>query len=247
MQTYYMEIQYDGSRYKGWQRLGGDDAEKTIQGKIEKVLERFFEQAVEIHGASRTDAGVHSLKQCASFSVATQHSAKAIHNYLLTYLPEDIAVQWVKSAPPRFHARYSAKSKTYEYRIYNAKVLDPFIRKYVAHEPTMLNVHEMRRAAEYLVGKHDFTTFTNVRSKKKSMERTIHWVKVERRDQIVYVTINGDGFLHNMVRKIAGMLIEVGKENIPATRAVEILGKKDRALCPGMAPAEGLFLVDIEY
>lgn len=247
MTNFVMHIQYDGSRYKGWQRLGGEDAGKTIQGKIEMVLEKLFDQPVEINGASRTDAGVHCLHQVANFQIETELNSKAVHEYLLEYLPEDISVVSVKVGHPKFHARFSAKSKTYEYRIFNDKVLNPFQRKYVTHLFVQLDLDKMREAAEVLIGEHDFTAFTNAKSKKNSMVRTIYSLKIERKGPMILIQIKADGFLHNMVRKIVANLIEVGKGNMTAEKLRNILNKQDRALSAGTAPAEGLFLKEIEY
>lgn len=247
MGNFMMHIQYDGSRYKGWQRLGGDDAAKTVQGKIEAVLERLFEEKVEINGASRTDAGVHAMYQAANFQCETELKPAEIHAHLIQYLPEDIAVLSVKVADPQFHARFNAKGKTYQYRIDNGKVLSPFTRKYVMHSAEKLNLDEMKKGAAFLVGTHDFTTFTNVKSKKNSMVRTVDSINIKKEGHMIYIDIVGNGFLHNMVRKIVSTLFEVGKGNLSPEKVKEILEKKDRSLCPGTAPAEGLFLMKIEY
>lgn len=247
MKNFKMTLSYDGAKYKGWQKLGGEDADKTVQGKVEGVLTRLFERPVEVHGASRTDAGVHALMQVASFRQNTKLTAKEIATYLRAYLPEDICVLKVEHAKDDFHARYKAVSKTYEYRIWNHKILDPFARKYVWHMTEKLDVERMNRTAQALLGTHDFTTFTNAKSKKKSMERTITEISVKQEGRQVLIRITGDGFLHNMVRKIVGMLVTIGTGETPETILADALSAKDRSLNSPLAPAQGLFLEAVQY
>lgn len=247
MKNFKMVVCYDGARYKGWQKLGGEDAEKTVQGKLEAVLTKCFGRETEVSGASRTDAGVHALEQVASFKQNTKATPKEITDYLRAYLPEDIAVLKVSHAKDDFHARYKAKGKTYVYKIWNQNVMDPFVRKYVWHVGGRLDIEAMTRAAEALMGTHDFTTFTNAKSKKKSMERTITAVEIKREGTEVLVRITGDGFLHNMVRKIVGMLVLVGSGELPEDAIKTSLEAKDRALNAPLAPAQGLFLEKVHY
>lgn len=247
MKNFKITIAYDGGKYKGWQKLGGEDADKTIQGKIEAVLGKCFERPVEIHGASRTDAGVHSREQVASFKIKTKAHPREVANYLRHYLPDDIAIKNVQEMDENFHARFSAKGKTYCYQIWQSDVLDPFMRKYVWNVETKLDVEAMQTAANAFIGTHDFTTFTNAKSKKKSMERTIEKIVITKDGAMLNIRITGDGFLHNMVRKIVGMLVSVGMGELTAAAVADSLAAKDRALNSPLAPAQGLFLEKVHY
>ncbi len=247
MKNFKISIAYDGAKYKGWQKLGGDDADKTVQGKIEAVLSKCFSRTIEINGASRTDAGVHALEQIANFKVKSQVHPREIALYLRTYLPEDISIKNVQEVDEQFHARFNAKSKTYVYQIWASEVLDPFKRKYVWHIAKKLDIEAMNKAAKAFLGTHDFTTFTNAKSKKKSMERTIQNVEIQRDGAMLTIRITGDGFLHNMARKMVGMLVEVGLGEIQPERITQAVEAKDRALNSPLAPSQGLFLEKIHY
>ncbi len=245
MMNYRLDIAYDGTRYRGWQKLG--DSDQTVQGKIETVLSKLFDRPITIDGSGRTDGGVHAKDQVASFKAPVEMSEEEIKSYLYNYLPEDIVVYGVKKVHDRFHARYNAVSKTYEYRISNGMVHDPFQRKYVYHIPGALNIEKMQKAAKYFEGKHDFSAFTTVRSKKKSKVRTINSLEIQRQGQEISIRISGDGFLHNMVRILVGTLIEIGAGNM-APEAVEgIVNSKDRLKAGPTAPAHGLQLLYVEY
>lgn len=245
MANYKLTIQYDGGRYKGWQKLGNE--ENTIQGKLEKVLSELIGYEIEIIGCSRTDAGVHAFAQIANFKTDKQLSSTEIRNYLNHYLPMDISVTQVEVVPDNFHARYNAKSKTYLYKLWNMEYSNPFMRKYSMHVEKMLNLEDMKKAAAYFIGAHDFTAFSNAKSKKKSMVRQIHSIVIEEVDGFILVRVKGDGFLYNMVRKLVGTLIEVGlgeakPEDIPGR-----IEAKDRGQIGVLADAGGLYLEQIEY
>ena len=171
MPNYRLTIQYDGGRYKGWQKLG--NTENTIQGKLERVLAELFGEGVDIIGCSRTDAGVHAFGQIANFHIGRKFSEAEIMDYFNRYLPEDISVIDVDIVSDRFHSRYNAKSKTYLYRIWNKEYSNPFMRKYCMHVKEKLNIDDMLKAGSYFVGEHDFTAYSNAKSKKKSMVRNI--------------------------------------------------------------------------
>ncbi|WP_432661782.1 tRNA pseudouridine(38-40) synthase TruA [Wukongibacter baidiensis] len=245
MKNIKLIVQYDGSRYKGWQRLG--DSDMTVQGKLEDVLSKMTGEKVEIFGSGRTDAGVHALMQMANFKTNSELSSKEILDYCYRYLPDDIVVKKVRKADDRFHSRYSVKRKRYLYKILNYQLHDPFTRKYITHIPENLNIKAMEKAANYLVGEHDFSSFTTAKSKKKSRVRTIYDIDINKEDKIVEIMINGSGFLHNMVRIIVGTLIEVGLGRLKPEKVLHILNKKDRKLAGPTAPAKGLFLYDVEY
>lgn len=245
MPNYRLEIQYDGGRYKGWQKLGND--ENTIQGKLEKVISELVGKDTEIIGCSRTDAGVHALCQVANFRTEHNFSEKEIMDYFLRYLPKDISVTDVKTVPDRFHARYNAKSKTYLYRIWNREYPNPFMRKYSMHVEKKLDIEAMRKGGSFFVGEHDFTAYSNAKSKKKSMVRNIYFVDIEEEGGFVNIRICGDGFLYNMARKMVGTLIEVGLGIKKAEDIPSILESRLRKETGMMAEACGLYLEKIEY
>ncbi|ARK28915.1 tRNA pseudouridine(38-40) synthase TruA [Halalkalibacter krulwichiae] len=244
MNNYKLVIQYDGGRYKGWQRLG--NTENTIQGKIEHVLSEMEGKKVEIIGSSRTDAGVHALNQVANVKLGSKTTEADIQTYVNHYLPLDISVTEVKRVTDRFHARYNAKDKTYLYKIWNEPYTHPFMRKYSMHVERKLDIKAMKAAAQFFLGEHDFTAFSNAKSKKKSMVRTIRSIDFQTNDGFIEIRITGDGFLYNMVRKMVGTLIEVGLAEKDATIIADILHSKDRSQA-GFADASGLFLEKINY
>lgn len=244
MNNYKLTIQYDGGRYKGWQRLGDD--ENTIQGKIEKVLSEMAGESIEIHGSGRTDAGVHALAQIANFKIRESLSAADVKCYLNRYLPKDISILDVELVHERFHARYNAKEKTYVYKIWNEKYTNPFMRKYSMNVEKKLNIQEMKKAAENFIGEHDFTAFSNAKSKKKSMMRVIYAIDIEEHAGLITISIRGNGFLYNMVRKMVGVLIEVGLGKKDTKTIPQMLELKERS--PGlMAEPQGLYLERIEF
>ena len=245
MTNYKMVIQYDGGRYKGWQRLGG--SENTIQGKIESVLSEMVGEAIEITGSSRTDAGVHALAQVANFKTDKDFSPAEVREYLNKYLPQDISVTEVSLAHGSFHARYNAWEKTYLYKIWNREYPNPFMRKYSMHVEQKLDIERMEAAAGYFIGEHDFTAFTNAKSKSKSMVRTIYSIEIAEYDGFIDVRISGDGFLHNMVRRIVGTMIEVGLGKLDTGSIPSILGSKERKAAGYIAEACGLYLERIDF
>jgi tRNA pseudouridine38-40 synthase len=245
MNNYRLTIQYDGSRYKGWQRLG--EGEATIQAKIEHVLSEMMGKEIKIIGASRTDAGVHALMQVANFQLQENVGTDEIQMYLNRYLPDDIWITEVTEVFARFHARHNASSKTYLYKVLNSEIGNPFMRAYSIQIKETLDLKLMRAAAQELIGEHDFTTFTNAKSKKKSMVRTIESINLEKRKDMIEIRITGNGFLHNMVRRIVGTLIEVGSGNLKPKTVKDILIAKERSGVSMIAKPQGLYLENIEY
>ncbi|RXI96653.1 tRNA pseudouridine(38-40) synthase TruA [Anaerobacillus alkaliphilus] len=245
MNNYKLTIQYDGTRYKGWQRLGS--GENTIQGKIENVLSEMVGSPIEIIGCSRTDAGVHALAQIANFKTSEAFKEKEIKDYLNKYLPKDIVVSEVSSVQDRFHARYNAKDKTYLYKIWNKDYINPFMRNYSMHVEKKLDIKAMQEASEKFLGSHDFTTFSNAKSKKKSMVREIFAIDIKEVDGFIEIRVRGEGFLYNMVRKMVGVLIEVGLRRLTAQDIESMLQSKERNQVNYMAFAGGLFLEKIDY
>ncbi|MGG2067318.1 tRNA pseudouridine(38-40) synthase TruA [Bacillus sp. S14(2024)] len=245
MNNYKLTIQYDGGRYKGWQRLGNND--NTIQGKIENVLSEMLGKEIEIIGCSRTDAGVHALNQVANFTIDENVTEPKVKKYLNQYLPNDISIIDVELVPERFHARYNSKAKTYLYKIWNEEHTNPFMRKYSMHVGKKLNIEHMKKAAQYLIGSHDFTAFSNAKSKKKSMVREIYSLDVTEKDGFIQIRVSGNGFLHNMVRKIVGALIEVGLGQLDAEAIPQILEAKQRNQINCLADASGLYLEKVDF
>lgn len=243
--NYKLTIQYDGTRYDGWQRLG--DSDSTIQGKLETVLSRLTATQVEVHGAGRTDAGVHALGQVASVKLPKGLSPAEVMAYLNQYLPEDIAVVEVQTADERFHARLNAVGKVYRYEIRMGGVPDVFRRKYQYRVEQPLDLAEMERAAALLTGRHDFRAFCANKRYKKSTVRTVSAIELAVRGADLAITFRGDGFLHHMVRILTGTLLEVGLGQRRAEDMPDILASLDRARAGKTAPAQGLTLVQVIY
>jgi len=245
MRNIKIVIEYDGTKYKGWQRLG--DSDNTIQHKIETVLSKMAGENIEITASGRTDAGVHATNQVANFRTDCNMPTHKMRSYCYEYLPEDIVVKSVEEVDLNFHARYNAKVKKYVYNICNNKAHNVFNRKYEYHIPQPLNVEKMRKASEYLIGEHDFQSFTTLKTKKKSTIRDIYTINIVNEDGNIEISIQGNGFMKNMVRLIVGTLVEVGLGERPADGINDILDKKERKYSGHIAPAKGLFLEEVNY
>ncbi len=244
MRNLRLEICYDGTRYRGWQRLPGKD--DTIQGKLETTLSRILGEAVEISGSGRTDAGVHAKGQVANFHCESSMAAEDILANLRRYLPEDIGIYSCKEVSPRFHARLNAKEKTYLYRIHNSAAPCVFDRRYVTVVEDALDLDKMRIAAAYFLGEHDFSAFCTNAKMKKSTVRYIRSMEVERAGEEIRITVTGNGFLQNMVRIIVGTLVEVGRGERSGDSIPALFGGK-RADAGFLAPAQGLCLQEVYY
>lgn len=245
MRNLKMTIEYDGFKYKGWQKQKETDL--TIQGKIEAVLSKMAGTEIQLVGCGRTDAGVHAENYIANFHTKCAFSTAAMLDYCYEYLPEDIGVKSIEEVEDRFHARYNVKSKTYVYRINTNKFRNVFNRKYIYHLAEKLDTTEMRKASEVLVGSHDFQSFMNSRNSDKSSVRTINYLNILENAGLIEIEVNGNGFLWNMVRVIAGTLIEVGKGNLKPIDVEKILNEKKRLEAAPLAQAKGLFLRDVQY
>lgn len=256
MKNYKLIIQYDGSRYSGWQVQ--KNTSDTIQEKIETILARLLGHPVEIAGSGRTDAGVHALGQVANFhlnkedidrltttsSICIEHT---ILSYLNKHLPKDIAVISVEEVDIRFHSRLSAKKKTYVYRIHTSEISNVFERKFVYDYPEKLDISRMRKAACHLVGTHDFKSFCANRHMKKTTVRTIYAIEIKETDSEIILSYTGNGFLMNMVRILTGTLIEVGDGRRAPDSIPFILDALDRDAAGYTAPPQGLFLEKVFY
>lgn len=255
MRNFRMILQYEGTRYQGWQKQ--ESTENTIQGKLEALLTKMTGQKIEVQGSGRTDAGVHALGQVANFHADTQMSTDEILQYMNFYLPEDIAVLSLEEVPERFHSRLNAKGKTYCYRVINSKLPHVFDRRYAHVVEETLDIEAMRSAAQYLIGTHDFKAFTSNKRSKKSTVRTVNEIQIERmtstsmllkgeQDEIRF-TYSGNGFLYHMVRIMTGTLLEVGTHKRRPEEIADILSQGLRENAGELAPAKGLTLMEVRY
>lgn len=245
IKNYKMILQYDGSRYDGWQKQ--KNTENTIQGKLEAVLSKLEGRQIEVIGSGRTDAGVHAKGQTANFKIDDDsQDAVSLHKYINRYLPDDIAVLSLEKVPERFHSRLNAKRKTYSYWIETAGKKDVFERRYCYGLGKKLDTGKMREAAKALVGEHDFKNFSSGKKSSKSTVRRIDSISIKEHGTKVQISITADGFLYNMVRIITGTLIEAGMGKRNPSSVKNIFEGEARADAGFMAPPEGLFL-DIVY
>jgi tRNA pseudouridine38-40 synthase len=251
MRNIRLKIEYDGTRYSGWQiQKNSKDRtipQKTIQQEIENFLSRIIQEHVKIIGSGRTDAGVHALSQIANFTTKSSMPVKTMQRALNSLLPEDIVVTGCKQVSADFHARYSATSKTYSYQILNSPHSSAFNRLYQHHIPYKLDYRLMNKAARELIGKKDFKSFQATDKKERGSVRTIKRLSVKKQGDIIKIDIEADGFLYNMARNITGTLIEIGRGKIPLENIKDILKAKDRTKAGPTAPAKGLCLVSVKY
>ncbi|HZH92465.1 MAG TPA: tRNA pseudouridine(38-40) synthase TruA [Tissierellaceae bacterium] len=244
MRNIKLIIEYDGTNYWGWQT---QESFPSIQEEIEKALYRVTGEKTVLYGSGRTDAKVHALGHVANFRTESSIPGERFRFALNIELPEDIRVISSQEVPMDFHARFSATHKRYVYRIYNGEPERPLLRNYTCHIKHPLDVELMREAAKYFIGTHDFRSFRGRRTSIKSSIRTIYSIEIEKKDEIIEIALEGNSFLRNMVRIIAGTLIEVGagqrcKEEIP-----EMIQDRDRRSAGRTAPAQGLFLEKVYY
>ena len=244
MRRIFLEIAYDGTNYSGWQVQNNA---LSVQEVIDKTLSEWLCEEIHTIGASRTDAGVHALGNVAVFDTKTKIPGDKYAFGLNSRLPEDICIQQSFEVPLEFHPRFTETVKTYEYKILNRKFPDPTRRCDSLFYYGKLNYDAMNEAASYLVGPHDFKSFCASGHEGSNTVRTIYSACVTREDDMVFFEITGNGFLYNMVRIIAGTLIEVGKGTIKPEEVKKILEAKNRETAGPTAPAHGLTLVEIEY
>ena len=244
MRNLRLDICYDGTKYKGFQRLPG--GQPTIQAKLEQTLSRLLGEPIEVSASGRTDAGTHALGQVVSFRCASSMSCDEILNGLRQYLPEDIGVYSCKNAAERFHARLNAKTKTYRYRLWNSERPCVFERKFVHFDPVPLDLQAMQTAAAAYVGTHDFSAFCANKHMKKSTVRAIERFDIIRCGDELVFTVTGNGFLQHMVRIMVGTLLEVGKGLRKSDSIVELFGA-ERAQAGPAVPACGLCLMEVSY
>lgn len=235
-------IEYEGTNFSGWQKQPGLS---TIQGEIENALQIISGKQIQVFASGRTDAGVHALAQVANFAFDTKIPAQRIKNALNHYLPDEIRVLVSEEVEEGFHARFTAKRKTYLYRIQTGGVKRPFERNISYYVRGDLDLDKMRTAAEFFVGEHDFSAFKSEGSSAQNFVRNIYSLTITKNHDVIEIEITGNGFLYNMVRIIAGTLIEIGKGK--SYNISKILASKDREEAGPTAPARGLFLKRVEY
>ena len=244
MRNIRLDICYDGTRYRGLQRLAG--VEETIQGKLETTLSRILGEPIEVSGSGRTDAGAHALGQVANFHCQSTMPCDEILSDLRRYLPGDIGIYSCKEVSPRFHARLNAVRKTYRYRVWNSDVPCVLERRQVYILPDELDLDKMRAAAQYFLGEHEYSAYNANKKMKKSTLRRIDAVEICRNGEELHFLFTGNGFLYNMVRIMVGTLIEVGRGERSVKSIPELFGGK-REEAGFLVPAQGLCLMEVEY
>lgn len=241
---YALGIEYDGKNYCGWQRQNNVI---TVQEKVEKALSKIANEPIEVVCAGRTDTGVNATNQVIHFDTNQQRKDVAWTLGVNTHLPSDIAVSWVKPVNEEFHARFSATARNYRYIIYNKPLRSAILSHGISHIHHALDENLMQQGADYLIGKHDFTSFRTVHCQSHSAVRTIIHCNVSRKGDYIVVDIKANAFLHHMVRNIVGSLMRVGQSQENASWMKEVLLAKNRCVAGVTAPPEGLYFVDVDY
>lgn len=242
--TYRLTLAYDGTRYRGWQRLAGDAL--TVQASVERALSELFGQEVLVSGSGRTDAGVHAEMQVVSFS-APELPTQTVLSQLRRRLPEDIGALTLDYAADRFHARLCATEKTYVYRVWNSDAPDVFARRFRVRLPQRLDLAAMRAAAEMMTGTHDFRAFCANKQFKKSSVRTLKRLNIETEGAEVRFVLTADGFLYHMARILVGTLLEIGMGKRELGTIADIFEPRRREEAGETAPAKGLCLKEVRY
>ena len=244
MRRILLRVAYDGTRYHGWQLQNN---EITIEGCLNQALTELLRIPVQVAGASRTDAGVHAYDNVAVFDTDSRIPAEKFAPALNARLPEDIVVQESKEVGADFHPRYAQSRKTYEYRVLNRRYPLPGECRFAHFVYGVLDLDSMQQAADYIVGEHDFACFMAAGSQVKTSVRTVYTLDVEIEGDMMYIRVTGNGFLYNMVRIIAGTLLEVGMGRRSPESVKEAIESKDRQMAGPTAPAKGLHLVRLEF
>ncbi len=245
MRNIKLLIEYDGTNYLGWQVQAKG---QTVQGTIEEKLALLTGERVHLLGSGRTDAGAHALGQVANFKTKSQMEVQTFQKALNSLLPSDIAIIKIEEGDEEFNARGSAKSKVYEYRILNQEIRSVFHREYAWHIPQRLNLREMKKATQILLGEHDFSSFRSAGTPNKTAIRKVFRAEWRRsKEGFLRFEIEATGFLKQMVRAMVGTLVEVGKGKTSVEEFREILESKDRGKAGPTAPAHGLFLKEVRY
>ena len=244
MKRFKMIVAYDGTNYHGFAK---QNEAITVQGTLEKAIQKITQEEVVSLGAGRTDAGVHAKGQCVTFDSLTKIPAERLLKAINSQLPPDIVVQSVEEVDESFHPRFGAKRKTYRYQIWCGKLPDPFTYRYALHYPYPLNETLMQEAAYSMVGEHDFACFCASGSQVKDTVRKIYSIDVKREGDMISIDICGNGFLYNRVRIIVGTLLYVNEGNLSTAEISEIIISKDRKKAGPTVPPQGLTMLSIVY
>ena len=245
MRNIKLTLEYDGARFFGFQR---QKHQPTIQGELEKALSKLFNRRMKISAAAgRTDSGVHARAQVVNFKINSPLTLGKIQRGINALLPHEIAVKEIKEVPEKFHARYSAQSKTYEYQILNSTVRSPLLNGRIYQYPYPLDLNRMKKAAKTLVGRRNFKTFQASGSSVKTSIRTVRRIRLERRGPILRFTMEADGFLYHMVRNMVGTLLEVGRGRISLQDFFLLVKSRNRLAAGPTVPAKGLTLLSVRY
>jgi tRNA pseudouridine38-40 synthase len=248
--NYRLLLQYDGTDFHGWQTQG---ELRTVQGELTRVLSLLDDREVVVHGSGRTDAGVHAEGQVANAQMQREMSPSKLRNAINGNLPGDVRVLFVEPAPDDFHARYSARSKKYLYRLVHGIVMSPFWKRYAHQESRDLDLAAMRRCAKLFLGEHDWTAFSAAQSDAETRVRNVTEMNISRgwdsrgRCDLIEFTISANGFLRYMVRSIVGTLLAAGRHEIDEETVARAIQTGDRSLAGATAPAQGLTLVSVSY
>ncbi|MDT5121583.1 MAG: tRNA pseudouridine38-40 synthase [Acidobacteriota bacterium] len=248
--NFKLTLQYDGTDFHGWQIQG---EQRTVQGELMRVLTLIEGREVAVHGSGRTDAGVHAEGQVASVNLTREIAPEKLRAAINGNLPRDVRVIEVAVVNDDFHARYSARGKTYLYRIFNSPIASPFWNRYALHEARPLDLRRMQTAARLFLGEHDWTAFSSAQSDARTRTRTITELEIKEhydergRGQLIEIQVSADGFLRYMVRSIAGTLLALGRNGIDEATISLAINKGDRSLVGATAPAHGLTLQRVHY
>ncbi|MDF2530006.1 MAG: truA [Gammaproteobacteria bacterium] len=237
-------LEYLGSRYHGWQKQAGLS---TVQGSLEQALSQIANHQVEVFAAGRTDAGVHATEQVVHFDSQANRQELAWTFGANGLLPEDIRVLWAKTVPDSFHARFSATSRSYRYVIYNSRIKSAVLSQQLTWHPYPLDIEVMQAGADYLIGEHDFSSFRGSDCQAHSPIKRVLSCNIIQQGNFIIIEISAHGFLHHMVRNIAGVLVKIGEGLKPSNWVLEVLQARDRRAAAKMLAADGLYLVKIGY
>jgi tRNA pseudouridine38-40 synthase len=241
---YALGIEYNGSRYCGWQR---QQEVNSVQAEVEKALSKIVNEKITVSCAGRTDAGVHATGQVVHFDTHNERPDRALTMGMNTKLPDDIAVRWSKLVPNDFHARFSATARRYRYIVLNQKLRSGILKSGLSHIYQPLDIEAMIRASRCLLGEHDFTSFRAIFCQANTAVRTIKQLNISRLGEYVVIDIQANAFLHHMVRNIVGTLFAIGQGEKPESWVNELLALKNRAAAAATAKPNGLYLVDVTY
>lgn len=248
MRNLKIEVEYDGANYCGWQVQTAHKKKRSIQQTIERSLRKLLGEKIKLIVSGRTDAGTNALKQVANFKTKSIMPLFRMRYALNCILPDDIAVRSVRNAPQDFHSRFDAKSKVYRYTILNRPSHSPLLRNKVYHYCRPLNVELMRKESKVLLGRHDFSAFRASEEKERDPVKNIKSLKITRnKDGLVNIEVEADGFLYNMVRNIAGTLLEIGRGRFTEGALKKILLSRNRRQAGPTLPARGLTLMKVKY